>query len=367
MTARKGLLFRCLSVATVAGLAAVPAAVGQGALIIDHTCTDLSQIPPVWIDAAKALTFHYAHTSHGSQVVSGALNLESLDSFYSIAVRESGTEGLPPVEDPPAFRMYDGNPPETYIEPGDYWDSEAGRNRTRAVAATGNYDYSMWSWCGQVSSASEAYIQAYLAVMSQFETEFPGMRFILMTGHTDGSRETGNLNVRNNQIRAYALANDMVLFDFADIESYDPDGNYYLPLGCNDNGDYDGGNWCTQWCAAHPGDPLCDSCSCAHSQSLICNLKGRAFWWMMARLAGWPGPGPVVCPGDADCDGDRDFDDIKYFVVSLGGEAAWVQYHIDNAGGPPTCSFASCDANGVDGVTFEDIKPFAALIGVPCP
>jgi len=44
-----------------------------------------------------------------------------------------------------------------------------------------------------------------------------------------------------------------------------------------------------EWSAAHPDDPLCADCSCAHSQPLNCNLKGRAFWWMMARLAGWSG------------------------------------------------------------------------------
>lgn len=299
-------------------MACAPAAQAQSPIIIDHQCTDISQIPPYWIDQAKQLTFHYAHTSHGSQVVSGAECLEYLDPFYSIAVRTSETEGLPPVEDPPALRMYDGNPPGTYINPEDYWDSEDGRTRTRAVAATGHYDHSMWSWCGQVSWIDETYLQSYLNVMSQFETEFPAMRFILMTGHTDGSGETGNLHVRNNQIRNYALANNRVLFDFADIESYDPDGIYYLPLGCNDNGDYDGGNWCAQWCAAHPGDPLCADCSCAHSQSLICNLKGRAFWWMMARLAGWPGPGG---PGDGDFDGNGVVDqtDLNVFVSVLLG------------------------------------------------
>ena len=256
-------------------------------IIIDHTCTDLSKIPSYWLEQAKQLAFHYAHTSHGSQVTSGIQNLESQNMEYSVAIRTSASEGLPPVEDPPAFRMYDGNPPETYISPDDYWDGESGKNRTRAVADTGSYGFSMWSWCGQVSSASESYIQSYLDSINLFETEYQEMRFIYMTGHLDGTGATGTLHVRNEQIRSYCRANDKVLFDFADIERYDPDGNDYLDQGANDNCDYSGGNWAVEWCNDHPGSDLCSVCSCAHSQSLNCNVKARAFWWMLARLAGW--------------------------------------------------------------------------------
>ena len=221
---------------------------------------------------------------------SGILNLESLYPEYSVAIRTSTTAGLPSEEDPPALRMYDGNPPETYISPDDYWEGESGKDRTRSVADTRDYDFSMWSWCGQVSSASESYIQNYLDTLNQFENEYPDMKFIYMTGHLDGTGSTGNLHVRNEQIRNYCIANNKVLFDFADIERYDPDGADYLDLGANDNCDYNGGNWADEWCAANPGSDLCASCSCAHSQPLNCNLKARAFWWMMARLAGWPGP-----------------------------------------------------------------------------
>ena len=290
----------------------------QEAIIIDHKCTKIEAIPAYWIDQAKQLTIHYAHTSHGSQVISGALLLEQQDTFYSLAVRASTSEGLPPVEDPPALRMYDGNPPETYIGPEDYWSTTDGRDRTRAVADTGNYDYSMWSWCGQQSSNSYETTQAYLDTMAQFESEYPAMRFILMTGHTDGSGVDGTLNQRNNQVRDFALANNMVLFDFADIESYDPDWNGYLALGCNDWGSYDGGDWPAEWCAAHSGDDLCASCSCAHSQALICNLKGRAFWWMMARLAGWEGADPA----DFNWDGDVDLSDFEAFADCLSGPQA---------------------------------------------
>jgi len=206
----------------------VPVAFADG-IIIDHTCTDLSQIPDVWLEQAKSLTLHYAHTSHGSQILSGILNLESQDPIYSVAIRNSTSAGLPSAENPSALRIYDGNPPETYITPDDYWYGDSGKGRTRVVANTGDYNFSMWSWCGEVSDANQSYLQDYLDTMAQFEVEYPNMRFIYMTGHLDGSGSSGNLHIRNEQIRAYCNANDKVLFDFADIERYNPDCTDYLP------------------------------------------------------------------------------------------------------------------------------------------
>ena len=339
----------CLTIVSGVLWLGVADSLAQEAIIIDHKCTKVQTIPPYWIEQAKLLTIHYAHTSHGSQVNSGAQKLEDIDSYYSFARRAGDTEGLPPVEDPPAIRMYDGNPPETYIEPGDYWDGDGGKNRTRAVAGTGSYDFSMWSWCGQQSWNSYETTQRYLNTMAEFEREYPGMRFILMTGHTDGNGEDGNLHARNNQVRDFASDNGMVLFDFADIESYNPDWAYFLDRGCDDYGNYDGGNWPAEWCAAHPGDDLCVSCSCAHSQSLICNLKGRAFWWMMARLAGWSGP-PAA---DQNRDGDVDHDDFALLAECLGGPGVTTP--------PGTCSAEAFDQADIDGDGDVDMADFATF------
>jgi len=138
----------------------------------------------------------------------------------------------------------------------------------------------MMSWCGGCSDNTEEGINTYLNTYNQLELDYPDVTFVYMTGHLDGTGVNGNLYARNNQIRAYCNNNNKVLFDFADIESYDPDGNYYP-------NDTDYCNWCIEWCKTHD----CPDCGCAHSQCFNCYLKGKAWWWMMARNSGWNGTG----------------------------------------------------------------------------
>ena len=60
-----------------------------------------------------------------------------------------------------------------------------------------------------------------------------------MTGHLDTTGVDGNLHQRNEQIREYCSTNNKWLFDFADIESNDPDGYYYLDKAAYDTCSYD--------------------------------------------------------------------------------------------------------------------------------
>jgi hypothetical protein len=154
-----------------------------------------------------------------------------------------------------------------------------------------------------VSWADSATIAQYLWLMSQLEAAYPGVTFLYMTSHLDGTGASGNLNLRNEQIRSYCLANGKRLFDFADIESYDPDGLVnYMERYADDNCDYDSSgttvNWAQSWIIRNPEHELtrlAAACGeCAHSQRLNCILKGRAFWWMAARVAGWEGPAGVA-------------------------------------------------------------------------
>ena len=268
-------------------------------IIIDHNNIDISQIPDSWILQAKQnLKVAYSHTSHGSQPVAGmeAFKGNSGDTYY---YNKTG------------YGLHPG------VFFNDYWGNAAGandlghngdlswRNATRTLLNRSNNDRNVviWSWCGGVQDNTHAGIQIYLDAMNELEQQYPDVTFVYMTGHANTWNDA-TVKASNQQIRNYCIANNKVLFDFFDIESHNPDGQYFEFVG--DNCDYYSsaggtrqGNWATEWIAANPGSDLttiASSCgTCEHSKKLNCVLKGRAFWWLLARIAGWNGT-----PGEDD-------------------------------------------------------------------
>ncbi len=275
--------------------------VSQGT-IIDHTCTDITQIPESAINQAKA-TLHiaYGHTSHGSQLTTGMTGL--------VGFANNGGLGLDLAED--IFAWNNGGTGgaldlHDYAMSGDcgYYPQWVDNTRsylgdpdpvTGRGTSHSDVNVIIWSWCGQVSSRTEqTMIDTYLDPMSELEEDYPNIQFVYMTGHADGTGETENLHLRNQQIRNYCIDNDKILYDFYDIECYDPDGVYYGDKLVNDNCDYDSDdngyrdrNWATDWQGSHTENVDWYNCSSAHSQPLNANRKAYGAWWLWAVLGGW--------------------------------------------------------------------------------
>ena len=126
----------------------------------------------------------------------------------------------------------------------------------------------------------------------ELEAQYPNKTFIYWT--TSLSRAIGSLDGQNfnNQMRQYAIANEKILFDVADIESHDDNGNL-----CFDN--RDSVQYCnSNSCENHPDDgqniiAICQDYTTEVDGGHLGSVSGggiriaKAFWVLMARLSGW--------------------------------------------------------------------------------
>lgn len=128
--------------------------------------------------------------------------------------------------------------------------------------------------------------------MTALETANPGIDFIYMTGNAQAEGSSGyNRWVNNEMVRQYCLDNDKILFDFADLDCWSGgDQNTYA---------YDPGDGVLQIPSEHDdftGDEA------AHTTYISCEQKGRAFWWLVAMLAGWNAPVDTTTTGSSATD-----------------------------------------------------------------
>lgn len=257
-----------------------------GAIIINHLNTDITQIPASCITKAKTLTFQYAHRSDGGNILEGLSYVYNKNNAFKSAYQ---VNSLPSQTSPIQLRIMDGNPPQPdYSYAENYWNSADGRAATEANWASGNFDASMWSWCSEFNQGTDqsALANSYLNIMNGMEANYPNIKFVYMTSY--GDYRDSNIASANQIIRNYATNNEKILYDFEDIGRCDPDGNCYSSAtrDCS---------WCSTWCASHSSYCTNLPSTCAHTHGLLCAQRASAFWWMMARLAGWDGNPSSSC------------------------------------------------------------------------
>ena len=244
-------------------------------ILIDHNCTDISQIPLSEINSVQDnIKWHYAHTAHGEQIVCGLDELEANQSDYAV---EIGYSTLPNVPD--ELCVFDGQEGFTYINPQDYWSSAYGLQYTHDVLDNNpSINVSGFMWCIELEEYSAAQVDHYFSAMALLEADYPGVTFVYFTGNAQADGAAGNnRHLRNEQIRDYCAVNDKVLYDFADIDCwYNGEMNSYEYQGETvpiEHTAYNGNYWT----------------ECGHANEISRSMKAQAAWWLMARLNGWSG------------------------------------------------------------------------------
>lgn len=195
------------------------------AYVSTHNYNSLSQAT---YDAIGQQTWMFTHASVGSNMMSGMDSLHSQDSNkYQLTTPSGSTDG-PPSGGVTAGSVYDIN----RKNPG--WSAKYALFKEAVESGWGNSaDFVMDKLCYIDQNADVA---EYLSMMSELEA---GAQYSATFVYTTMPLKTGDgsandlRNEYNKAVRAYAEANNKLLFDIADLQAHDSEGNEYT---------YDDGN-----------------------------------------------------------------------------------------------------------------------------
>jgi hypothetical protein len=210
---------------------------------------------------------------------------------------------------------------DTYISPELYWENGGDSQTRNTLNAYPAINVSMFAWCRQMNESTEAQVNDYLSTISQLEQDYPNVVFVYMTGNAQATGSYGyNRYLRNEQIRQYCSENDKVLYDFADLDCW-----YNGELATYTYNDM-------QIPREHPEYQGDDK---NHTTWSSCENKGRALWWLLARIAGWnSGPPPqhgVSIPNTPNGPSSGDLNTNYTFTTggSTCSQGHGVQYRFD--------------------------------------
>ncbi len=196
--------------------------VAHGGQIIGHLNVDeVAAIPQSTMDMVASQSWYFAHASVGGNII-GGLNalMQAHPDRYQLSIYAVDDFASPPADpqDGVVYDNYRGNPD---WQDKILWFEDAVRNLDWREP---NVNVAMNKLC-YIDAYADA--ETYLNSMSSLANEFPETQFVyttipLTTAETMGSVLRANFN---QLVREYCENNGCILFDLADIESHDPDGN----------------------------------------------------------------------------------------------------------------------------------------------
>jgi hypothetical protein len=271
----------------------------------------LRSIPVQYINAARnTLHVAYQHTSHGTHVAYGVYGLP--DYKNGDATLFGVSTAATPVAGKLHFLDYSMS---GYAEGGNS-AVDLSANEIGFIAATRNFlndpandavNVVMWSWC---SIAGHNVAGNYLPGMATLIAEFgkggsnpraatKPVSFIFMTGHAEADNNVGPGLPKNQAdlIINYCRSKKYYCLDYYGIDTHGMDDIYHETA--NDDGVAGGVAFYQDWQDSHvlgtdwfynksaPGGSVDYG---AHlSQHITANRKAYAFWYILARIAGWDG------------------------------------------------------------------------------
>lgn len=255
---------RNLSLAFVLAAACVSAR--AEAIVIDHACVDETDraIPQEFLDKARTLKVLFGHQSVGGNILEG---------LAALAEKHPDRYACEPANEPEAswFDEHMGWGEFAVGENEDPLGKIAHFERKLAKEGYGaKLDAAMMKLCfvdfgGEKDKAKETF-EKYRAAMESLEKSFPKLRLVWWTAPLQ-EEDNAARNEYNRLLRVHCKANGKVLFDLADIEAHDSKGNAAREPGL---------------CKAYSEDG-------GHLNDAGKARVARAWWWLMARLAGWTG------------------------------------------------------------------------------
>jgi hypothetical protein len=288
----------------------VPTLLPEGFVVANHNSVALfDQIPTQYREAAANLHMLYIDASVGMNISLGLDCLstpstsassyckrwEHVDDNYSV----SPSEFVWPGTHNRSNWVY-----QTWVENCSTWDEKVGCFMNMVRPLMNQY---------QVVSYQFSYLDVYAGSsiadmpggffdnnpnlldvydLETFEAQNPGKVFIYWTTSLARSNGTDTSTQFNEMMRQYAIDNNRVLFDVADILSYTPDGRR-----CYDNRDgvpYDNGNNFENYPDDGQNSPaICQEYTTetdgGHLGSVSAGMirVAKAYWVLMAQIAGW--------------------------------------------------------------------------------